>query len=71
MEVLSVVAAQIKTIQNGLEGKKKTVEMLGGAAQSSSQRLVCGGGVVHKPPIPILTKVHNGEMACFCRETGA
>jgi len=29
VEVLSVVAAQIKTIQNGLEGKKKTVEMLG------------------------------------------
>jgi dynein heavy chain len=29
VEVLSVVAAQIKTIQNGLDAKKKTVEMLG------------------------------------------
>ncbi|CAJ1332260.1 unnamed protein product [Effrenium voratum] len=29
VEVLSVVAAQIKTIQNGLNGGKKTVEMLG------------------------------------------
>jgi len=29
VEVLSVVAAQIKTIQNGLDQKKKTVEMLG------------------------------------------
>jgi dynein heavy chain len=29
VEVLSVVAAQIKTIQNGLDGKKKIVEMLG------------------------------------------
>jgi dynein heavy chain len=29
VEVLSVVAAQIKTVQNGLEGRKKTIEMLG------------------------------------------